>query len=261
MHEQIEAYQAISLEIADQVVSSYDLFPSRGLYPSAANFVSLSMHLSRLGLMRFNLLVNYFGHYYKIIKSIYECIQKNNYQHAMQLASLVMYQLGIGESDVLSHMVYLQLLQCYPELNFAIIALANEQNDKHFLVLIAPELPEPDQDFATYAAYHSEAVIIDSFLNYLGPASQFYALQHDFLAHHNFQHVKKVIPKEHLTSKELSDLDHNAQQIHQMLQTNMQLNNKLLNPSPPTDNTYLTPNLFSNPKKNQIIAAINAHKN
>ncbi|NBO31818.1 MAG: hypothetical protein EBV05_09560, partial [Cyanobacteria bacterium WB6_1B_304] len=138
--------------------------------------------------------------------------------HAMHIASLTMLRMGVGESNILTNAVYLQLIKNHPEFNFGLISLENVQNEKHFFILISEDLPRAQENLTSaLLSLSEEAIVVDPFLNFTGPANHYTKACEDFLKYHVFEKITHVKPKMILSTEQFTMLENHADKVFQSL--------------------------------------------
>ncbi len=218
MQERLEVCASICQDIVRKTISSNDLFPHRGV--SFSNFIRLSLNVSKFGEIRFNLLANYLANYHQITQCIKEFFKTHPSEYAIQIASLAMLRMGVGESNILCNGVFLQLVKNHPEFNFGLISIKNQSQEKHYFILIAEEMPEIGENYAhALSTLPEDAIVIDPFLNYVGPANHYCEAHHEFLSYHGYEQILDIHAKTIYTPEQFAFLEEQCERTFQFLKS------------------------------------------
>lgn len=193
MQEQIEICRDICTKITNKTISTIDFFPYRGIDTS---FVPLMFNVKKHGTQTLNDYLTYFSHYYQVKQSINKHCKKLNMfpsEHIRWIKYLSMLEMGIGESEVLSHSLCYHLLNHHIDRPFSILMIENAQHQKHHLILLSPVIPEKNSSFPDILSQlPPDAIILDPYLKFVNSASLYADEHRDFLNTYQFTIISSV---------------------------------------------------------------------
>ena len=134
-------------------------------------------NVKKYGTQTLNDYLTYLSHYHQVKKSIFDA--ENSKEFILfpsvllrWIKYLTMLEMGIGESDVLSHSLCYFLLQENLGQPISILAIENTQHQKHYLILLSHIIPEKNISLTdALAQLPHDAIIIDPFLKFVNNAS------------------------------------------------------------------------------------------
>lgn len=134
------------------------------------------------------------------------------------LILMTRYKMGIADTPELIIMMNYELLKHQLIDQSAVILTNNIHSSIHTILLLnEPDIKVGNNFIHQFASYPPTSIIIDPILNYVGPANQYYEINHDFLNKFQFTKVLEVTPSDPTDLSTFIDIDAHSQELVQSL--------------------------------------------